>query len=147
MKKALALFSSLLQDSPNLAILHINNKLGFLNDLIKNFVDNTQGRLNYIDFKDEKNLKVRVTPREYKYVILGDVLDYIEDKTSFLKLYYHSLENSGNIIILTKKSSKNIEEIKHSLDTLSFHAINDIDIFENYLIITAKKMHVWGKGL
>lgn len=147
MKKALALFSSLFQDSPNLAILHINNKLGFLNELINDFLKRNEGRLNYLDFEDENKLKIRATPREYKYVILGNILDSLEDKQALLKLCYRALENSGNIIILTRKSSNNIEDTKKLLDKLSFHAINDIDIFDEYLIITAKKMHIWGAGL
>jgi len=145
--KSLELFTSLFGDVPNLAILHINNGVDFLNPVIENVVNQSDGKLDYTDFSNEKALKVRMVPRTYEYVILSDILDSCENKIKLLKMYYTALENSANIIILTKKSSNSVEEIKNLLEEAQFRAINDIDIFDEYIIVTAKKMHMWGNGL
>jgi len=145
--KSLELFTSLFGDVPNLAILHINNGVDFLNPVIENVVNQSDGKLDYTDFSSEHALKVRMVPRTYEYVILSDILDFCENKIQLLKMYYTALENSANIIILTKKSSNSVEEIKNLLEETQFRAINDIDIFDEYIIVTAKKMHMWGNGL
>jgi len=145
--KSLELFSSLFDDIPNLAVLHINNRVDFLNPVIEDIVKQSDGKLDFKNFTDEKSLKLRVAPREYEYIILGDILDSCENKINLLKMYYTALENSANIIILVKKSKNNVEEIKSLLEETNFRAANDIDIFEDYMMITAKKMHMWGNGL
>jgi len=145
--KSLELFSSLFDDVPNLAVLHINNGVNFLNPVIEDIVKQSNGKLDFKNFIDENSLKLRVAPREYEYIILGDILDSCENKIKLLKMYYTALENSANIIILVKKSSNNVEEIKSLLEKTNFRAANDIDIFENYMMVTAKKMHMWGNGL
>ncbi len=147
MHKSLELFSSLFDDVPNLAVLHINNRVDFLNPIIENIVKQSDGKLDFKNFTDEKSLKLRVAPREYEYIILGDILDSCDNKINLLKMYYTALENSANIIILVKKSKNNVEEIKSLLEESNFRAANDIDIFEDYMMITAKKMHMWGNGL
>ena len=147
MQKNLALFSSLFDEFPNLAVLHINNGVDFINPIIESVVAKTEGKLDYKEFTDEKSLRLKPTAREYEYIILGDILDSCENKIQLLNMYYRALENSANIIVLAKKSNNSTEEIKELLDKTYFQAINDIDIFEEYIIITGKKMHMWGNGL
>jgi len=147
LQKNLALFSSLFDEFPNLAVLHINNGVDFINPIIESVVAKTEGKLDYKEFTDEKSLRLRPTAREYEYIILGDILDSCENKIQLLNMYYRALENSANIIVLAKKSNNSTEEIKELLDKTYFQAINDIDIFEEYIIITGKKMHMWGNGL
>ena len=147
MQKGLELFSSLFDNFPNLAVLHVNNKVDFLNPIIEEVVKNSEGKLDFKEFSDEKSLRLRATARDYEYIILGDILDSCENKIQLLKMYYKALENSANIIVLAKKSNNSTAEIKDLLDKTYFQAINDIDIFDDYIIITGKKMHMWGAGL
>jgi len=147
MQKSLELFSSLFDDFPNLAVLHVNNKIDFLNPIIEEVVEKSGGKLDFKEFTDEKSLRLSAKARDYEYVILGDILDYTVNKVQLLNMYYKSLENSANIIVLAKKSNNSVEEIKSLLDQTYFQAINDIDIFDDYIIITGKKMHMWGNGL
>lgn len=147
MQKSLEQFSSLFDNFPNLSVLHVNNKINFLNPIIEEIVNNSEGNLDYKDFTDEKSLRLGGKARDYEYIILGDIFDYCENKMQLLKMYYRALENSANIIILAKKSHDSTEEIKSLLDKSHFLAINDIDIFDDYIIITAKKYHMWGNGL
>ena len=147
MQKGLELFPSLFEQSPNLTVLHVNNKIGFLNSIIEEIVNDCEGKLDYKEFIDESSLRLRAKARDYEYVILGDILDSCENKIQLLKMYYTALENSANIIVLSKKSNNSVDEIKELLDKTYFQAINDIDIFDDYIIVTGKKMHMWGNGL
>lgn len=147
MQKSLELFSSLFDNFPNLSVLHVNNSVDFLNSTIEKVVNNSGGNLDYKEFTDEKSLRLSAKARDYEYIILGDILDSCENKTQLLKMYYRALENSANIIVLTKKSNNSVDEIKELLDQTYFQAINDTDIFDEYIIVTGKKMHMWGAGL
>jgi len=147
MQKSLELFSSLFEQSPNLTVLHVNNNIDFLNPIIEEVVDNCEGKLDFKEFVDEPSLRLRAKARDYEYIILGDILDSCENKIQLLQMYYKALENSANIIVLAKKSNNSVDEIKSLLDQTYFQAINDIDIFDEYIIVTGKKLHMWGNGL
>lgn len=147
MQKELNLFKGLFQDVINISILHINNRIDFLNPTIEEVVKVNEGKLDYKDFEDEKNARLKASARDYEYIILSDILEYCPNRDKIIKIMYKALENSANIIILEKKSNNNLEEIKQLLDKTSFVAINNIDLFEDYHLITAKKLHMWGSGL
>ena len=147
MQKELNLFKGLFQPFANISILHINNNTDFINSTIEQIVSSLEGDLEYKTFIGEKSAKIRAVAREYEYIILSDILFYCPNRDKILKLMYKALENSANIIILEKKTNSNLEEIKELLDKCSFVAINNIELFEEYNLITAKKMHMWGSGL
>lgn len=147
MSKELSLFKELFADYPNIAILHINNSLNLINDALEEVRSVNDGNIKYIEFEKESDARLRATAREYEYVVLGDILSHCPNKDKILKLIYQAIENSGNIIILEKKSHGNKDEILGLLDELGFMASNTIELFEEYYIFTAKKMHHWGNGL
>ena len=147
MEKKLSLFKELFADYINIAILHIDNSLGLVDTALEEVRKKNEGNIKYIPFVDESSAKLRATAREYEYIILGDILSYCPNRDKILKLMYKAIENSGNIIILEKKSNNNQEEILTLLDDLGFMASNNIDLFEEYHLFTAKKMHHWGNGL
>ena len=146
MQKSLELFSSLFENFPNLAVLHVNNKVDFLNQTIEKVVKNSGGKLDYKEFEDELSLRLRPKATDSEYTTSGDILDSCENKSQLLNMYYKALENSANIIVLAKKSNNSVDEIKDLLDKAYFQAVNDIDIFDEYIIVTGKKMHMWGNG-
>ena len=147
MQKELNLFRGLFQEFTNISILHINNNLSFINPTIEDIASSLEGKVEYKEFIDENSARLRTSAREYEYIILSDILLYCPNKDKILKLMYRALENSANLIILEKKTNENLEEIKELLDKTSFVAINNIELFEEYNLITAKKMHMWGNGL
>ena len=147
MHKELNLFKGLFQPFVNISILHISNGVDFINPTIEEISSSLEGNVKYINFIDEKSARLRASAREYEYIILSDILFYCPNKDKILKLVYKALENSANIIIIEKKSNENLEELKILLDETSFVAINNIDLFEDYHLITAKKLHMWGSGL
>ena len=147
MQNELNLFKGLFQNFENISILHINNGLDFLSPILKELAEEYNGTVIYKKFEDEDSARLRSKAREYEYIILSDILSHCPNKDKIIKIMYTALENSANIIILEKKSNNNLEEIKELLDDTSFVAINDIDLFEDYELITAKKLHMWGSGL
>ena len=147
MQKELTLFKDLFQPFENIAILHINNGVDFLNPVIDEVVSSLHGELSYKTFTGENSAQLKGTAREFEYVILSDILSHCDNKDKILQMMYKALENSANIIILEKISHNNVDEVKMLLDKSSFVAINHIDLFEEYVIITAKKLHMWGSGL
>lgn len=147
MSKELNLFKELFSDYPNIAILHVDNSLNLIDDALEEVRALNGGNIKYIKFENQNSARLRATAREYEYIILGDILSYCENKDKILQLMYKAIENSGNIIILEKKSNNNKDEILSLLDELGFMASNTIDLFEDYYIFTAKKMHHWGNGL
>jgi len=147
LQKELNLFKELFQPFINISILHINNGIDFINPTIEGVSSSLDGKVQYIQFIDEKSARLKASAREFEYIVLSDILSYCPNKDKILKLAYKALENSANIIILEKKSNENLDEIKELLDNTSFVAINNIDLFDEYHLITAKKLHMWGSGL
>ncbi|CAM3495763.1 hypothetical protein [Arcobacter aquimarinus] len=147
MKKKLSLFKELFTDYPNIAILHINNSLELINNTLEEIKVQNNGNIKYIPFIDENSAKLKATAREFEYVVLGDILSYCSNQEMILKLMYKALENSGNIIILEKISNDNKYEILELLENIGFQAPNCIELFDDFHIFTAKKMHHWDNGL
>lgn len=147
MNKNLELFKSLFANYPNIAILHIDNSVGLLDETLEEIRSFNGGNIKYINFEDESSARLRATAREYEYVILGDILSYCPNKDKILKVIYKAIENSGNIIILENKKNDNKQEILDFVENTGFQAPNNIELFENYNLITAKKMHHWDNGL
>ncbi|UTJ06715.1 hypothetical protein [Arcobacter roscoffensis] len=147
MSKKLELFKELFADYPNIAILHVDNSLDLVTNTLEQVREKNDGNIKYIKFEDETSARLRATAREYEYVILGDILSYCPNKDKILKLMYKAIENSGNIIILEKKTNDNIYELLELIENTGFQAVNNIDLFDEYNTITAKKMHHWDNGL
>ncbi|MGA1931634.1 hypothetical protein ACH5BF_02800 [Arcobacter sp. YIC-464] len=147
MSKKLELFKELFADYPNIAILHVDNSLDLVTNTLEQVREKNDGNIKYIKFEDETSARLRATAREYEYVILGDILSYCPNKDKILKLMYKAIENSGNIIILEKKTNDNLYELLELIENTGFQAVNNIDLFDEYNTITAKKMHHWDNGL
>jgi len=147
LEQKLSLFKELFLDVPNISVLHIDNSLDLISKTLEEIRDKNSGNIKYINFKSQNDAKIRATAREYEYVVLGNILSYCPNKDKILQLMYTGIENSGNIIILEKKSNQNSDEILKILDELGFMASNNINLFEDFNLLTAKKMHHWGKGL
>jgi hypothetical protein len=89
----------------------------------------------------------RALPRDNDVVLIRDVLQQHAFRERMLKGIYTTLANTGDIIIISKKGSADIEEQKAMLEAAEFRASNSIDILEGYDLVMAKKMHMWGNGL
>jgi len=145
--KEIEQFSSLLEDAPALCLLDISNGINPLLNILEDKIKTNEGTLESKDINNISCEKFRLKSREFEYCILFDTIFTCQNKEKFLKACYHSLENSAFIIIIEPKSSNNISEVIELLDLCEFRVGNNIDIFEEYNLIMAKKLHMWGNGL
>ena len=145
--KEIESFKTLFQKTPNSALLHIDNGCTEIQNILLDFTNEIDAKLTYKDFNTINLERFRLTARDFEYVIVCDCLELISDIDKFIKEIYHSLENSANIILISNKTKNNTLFMIDILDRNDFRATNSIDIFENYNLVMAKKMHMWGNGL
>ena len=89
----------------------------------------------------------RGLPRDNDIVILKDILHLHKNPELLLKIAYTTLANTANIIIMQKKGTMDIENIKALLEKHEYRTPNEIDVLKEFDLVTAKKMHMWGNGL
>ena len=147
MQQKLNLFKELFSSYTNISILHIDNSLDLVDSALEEIRAQNEGNIKYISFVDEESAKLKATAREFEYIVLGDILSFCKNQETILKLMYKALENSGNIIILEKISNDNKYELLDLLENIGFQAPNCIELFDDFYIFTAKKMHHWDNGL
>ena len=96
-----------------------------------------------------KNFKqpFRAIPRTYDVVVLKDFFHLHEIQKTVLKSSYTTLANAAHIIIMQEKGTMDIEAVKNILEEYEFRSSNAIDVLENYDLVMAKKLHMWGNGL
>ncbi len=95
------------------------------------------------------NLKnpFRALPRDNDMILFKDIFSKHENPELLLRIAYRTLANAAHIIIMEKKGLLEIEKLQELLEKFEFRAPNSIDIFPEYDLVMAKKMHMWGNGL
>ncbi len=80
---------------------------------------------------------------EYVFVTLdeGSIADGLEE---MLKKIFRLMKNSGVLIFLLEKRGLLEDKIDKVLEEGYFVAVNHIDIFDDFDVVNARKMHGWG---
>lgn len=89
----------------------------------------------------------RALPRDNDIVILKDIFHLHHAQDNLLKTTYTTLANTADVIIMQKKGTMDIQAMLEVLQEYEFRAPNYIDVLEEFDLIMAKKMHMWGNGL
>lgn len=89
----------------------------------------------------------RALPRDHDCVIFKEILSLHANPEQLVKTAYTTLANAAHIIIMEKKGSSDIQATLEMLDKHEFRAPNSIDVIEEYDLVMAKKLHMWGNGL
>jgi hypothetical protein len=146
-KQSIDFFLSLFDKTPELRVLVFHRDNQVFVDLLSDNLNNINPRIRNLQFTKELIEKdFRLTPRAFEYAVIVDVFD--GGNSHLLNEIYHSLENSANIVVISKKSSSvDSYFLRELLDEHDFRAVNEIDIFDDYYLVTGKKMHMWGAGL
>lgn len=143
-------FLELFRPLPGNCYLQVATQEDEISSALKTLMQSVDGEFR-IALYNEENLDFskpyRALPRDHDIVILQDVISAHKNPKMLLKLAYTTLANTADIILLEKKGTMEIEEMKILLDEFEFRAINDIDILDGYNLVMAKKMHMWGNGL
>jgi hypothetical protein len=132
----------LIDFSPNFKMAQFGNS--------QNLLDNLKNQLNQIngtvDFYDEENYdNFNLNRTYYETILICDIFDKITNKTEFFKKVMSWLETSASIVILCKNDFMTIEEIKMNLEEADFRSINSIEIFDDFGVISAKKIYMWAQ--
>lgn len=96
----------------------------------------------------------QITYKQQRYNQHSKTYDYIyieidplslEKPQLFLKKIYAIAKNAAKILFFIPKEKGDFGELESLLEEGNFVAINPIDdMFENYLVLSAQKMHGWG---
>lgn len=93
------------------------------------------------------NLQQRVyapMAKLYDFVFVTATLPESVQNTFIQKIHLH-IKSSGNIILFLPKNERTLlRRYYEDLEEHLYVAMNTIDIFENYEILIARKMHGWG---
>jgi len=104
----------------------------------------TDAKVQYIK---KFNTPFRALPRDNDIVILKDIFSLHANPELLVKIAYTTLANTADIVIMEKKGTMDIEATKQLLEDCEFRAPNCIDVLDEYDLVMAKKMHMWGNGL
>ena len=149
-----------LQKQPNFSIMHFSENEQFINE-IKEFCKDECSEYRVISFDKNNLIKLNkysdnitkiqyLDPLKKKYSMHGKFYDYIfvnslyKDRETFFKRVYSALKNGALMFIFLEKNKREkAYKIESELIENNYVATSLIDLDE-YLIISAKKMHGWG---
>jgi len=100
-----------------------------------------------VQFVKKFNVPFRALPRDNDIVIFKDILREHTNPKLLLKIAYTTLANTADIVVMEEKGKMDIEATKALLESFEFRAPNYIDVLDEYDLVMAKKMHMWGNGL
>ncbi|WP_300367991.1 hypothetical protein [Hydrogenimonas sp.] len=67
-----------------------------------------------------------------------------EDIQTILKKFFRVMKNAAILTLVIDRGAPLLDRIDNDLEECYFVAINHIDIFDDYDVVTAKKLHGWG---
>ncbi len=83
--------------------------------------------------------------RLYDYIYIEIDVTALERPELFLKKIYAIAKNAAKILFFMPKERSDFTKLEALLEKGNFVAINPIDdMFENYTVLSAQKMHGWG---
>ncbi len=104
------------------------------------------------EFADMEHCKIRdfsfEQDRYTKHSVLYDTafvtadISKVKDLKEVLKKLYRVMKNSGDVVLFVGEMR---EKIANLLVDLNYVAVNTIEGFEPFIVLTAKKMHGWKK--
>ena len=100
-----------------------------------------------VQFVKKFTIPFRALPRDNDMVIFKDILTHHTNPKLLLKIAYTTLANTADIVIMEERGKMDIEATKELLESFEFRAPNSIDVLDEYDLVMAKKMHMWGNGL
>ena len=165
-QKAIEQLLSIIPDHPATRIMHFSDGGEALSDSIISLCKEREYeyQLNILDSAFQEKAEALyaqkglcstklITWEQRRYASMARLYDFLfitatvpeEQRKMFIKNVFHHIKSAGNIILfLPKNEPKIIEDWWRILEDNLFVAMNTIDMFENYELLIAKKMHGWG---
>lgn len=93
-----------------------------------------------VKFVNERRPKYHMQSKQYEYLFVDSLPN---DRVSFFKKVYSALKNAAPIFIFLEKSNRTFAyKLQEELIESNYVAANLTDL-DNFLIVSAKKMHGW----
>jgi ERCC4-type nuclease len=89
----------------------------------------------------------RALPRSYDIVVFQDFYHLHHAPERMIKTAYTALANTGDIVIMQEKGTMDVAAMLEMLERMEYRAGNVIEVLDDYDLVKAKKMHMWGNGL
>ena len=158
-------FLELFNPYPGNNYLQVTTEVDETTDAFYELLKGVDGVLNLVIYKEEeqnlsdkypdaniqyiKNFKqpFRALPRTNDIVVFKNLFHLHENQKGILKIAYATLANAANIVIMQKKGTMDIQATLDILEEFEFRSANYIDVLEEYDLVMAKKLHMWGNGL
>ena len=81
----------------------------------------------------------------YDFIYIETDVESLDKPELFLKKIYAIAKNAAKILFFVPKEKGDFSKLENLLEKGNFVAINPIDdMFENYNVLSAQKMHGWG---
>jgi len=124
-------------------------------DGVFNLVLYTQEELSLIEKFPQANIQYipdlahpfRALPRTNDIVIFKDIFEKHKQQKGILKIAYTTLANAADVVIMEKKGTMDIQATLDILEEFEFRSANYVDVLDEYDLVMAKKLHMWGNGL
>lgn len=163
---AFGLFAQLVDPYPGMRVVEVGCGAGALTLPLAEKLKENDGSLDLYEFGEEnlakvqevlpENVKVhllenwgkvpRLESRAYEIAVLNRASHKVEKLDAVLEACYHSLENSALFVALCKEGEEDRTALAEALEKPGFVAVNPIDLDEELYLLTARKMHHWGRG-
>jgi hypothetical protein len=155
---------SIIPDHPALRIMYITDGNTQLTDALFKLIQNKEYELllnvvtdDYEEIKEKythKEVTVKkITFEQRRYASMAKTYDYVfvsatvpeTLQNQFAKTIHTHIKNAGNIILFLEKDNlKLLDSWRQVLEENYFVASNTIDLFDEYEVLSSKKMHGWG---
>ena len=84
--------------------------------------------------------------KQYENVYVTLHPEHLErDIRTTLRKFYAVIKNAGILTIMVEKGAPILQTLDMELEASNFVAIGHVDIFDDYEVVTAKKLHGWGR--
>jgi len=141
-QKELEDFLALFRLTPYIDVVYIGKNRKLISD-IKQFLSKSSGKLQTIESITTQDIRKKLKKSCCEYLILDSVILDSSNTTQLFELLSMTLRDSGHIILLENKN-KDKTILYNLLEQYDYGAVSSVDIFQDYDLIIAKKLHMWG---
>ena len=162
-KMQLDKFASLFNPLPAEHYLQVTDKVDETTHLMAELVQSVGGTFSLVIYDESEEViefadanvqhiksfskPFRAIPRDHDVVVIKNILQKHTHPKLILKTAYTTLANNKSIIVMQDKGSVDLQKTTDTLDAHEFRSGNAIEMMDEFDVVVARKLHMWGNGL